>query len=64
MVSLEIGQKLLNGLYKDADATQMAHVGKDVNGVEALQAVVDIKDLCQMICHAFQIRVGRGCVRS
>src|SRR6266545_4352812 len=45
MVALEVYQKLLDGLYEQAEPAQVAHIGVDMDRVEALLGDIDSEHL-------------------
>ena len=49
MMALEVVQKLSDGFDKQANAPQVAHIGLDMNGVNALMLKIHLKHIGKLL---------------
>lgn len=57
MVSFEVDQKFADGTDKQANSSQMGHVGKDVNRIQALLGRINLKEFRQRTGDIFKERL-------
>src|SRR3990172_2622405 len=48
MVTLEVHQELLDGLYEQAEPAQVAHIGEDMDRVETLLGDIDFEHISKL----------------